>query len=163
MELYAQKQAQALRLRARCWSVAVFAAVALALVGCIVCCCLSSTATAERMERTAIILSTAAGWFVIFALTVLVFPNRYGAQHEENILCGERETVTGVISVEPEVLQIPKSIAICKVVVRSGAFERRLSVRADKVKLLQAYEGQALTLHTVYGYIAFFEEPHENC
>lgn len=109
------------------------------------------------------LLSTLGGWFVIFALTVRIFPARYGAQHENNILTGERETVSGVISVEPEVLQIPKSIAICKVVVGSGIHTQRLSVRADKAKLLAQHSGESLTLHTVYGYIAAFEESNETC
>ncbi len=162
MELYSTNQAKRLSARANTWLVIACLAVVLGLAGCIACCVLCTTATAQQMERDAIIISTLAGWAVIFALTAGVFPNRYALIHENNVLTGERETAVGQITIEPEVLQIPKSIAICKVVVGEGIHAQRLSVRADKVKYLSRYTGKTLKLYTVYGYIAAFEETHES-
>ncbi len=159
MELYNHQQAQARSTRIRVWTVLTLTVMAASLAGCIVCCCLSSTATAARMEGYAILTAIAGGWFAIFALTVKILPDRYMLLHERNVLDSPRETVTGVVSVEPEVLQIPKSVTICKVTVGKGAFTQRLNVRSDKAQLLQDLSGRNLTLHTVHGYIAAFEEP----
>ncbi|MCD8118158.1 MAG: hypothetical protein LUE29_01465 [Lachnospiraceae bacterium] len=158
MELYSEEQEQHQKTKAKAWTVAAEVIAGASLVGCIVCCVLTTTATAEQMMQTATILSTLGGWFVIFAVTAQILPNRRQAQHEANVLEGERAMDTGIITVEPEVLQIPKSIAICKVVVDTGTEKKRLSIRADKAKLLKERDGQNLILYTVYGYIAAFEE-----
>ncbi len=144
--------------RIRCWRAVLCTVAVAALAGCIVCCCLSTTATAAKMEQTAVLISNMAGWFVIYGLTAQLQPLRYALQHESNVLHTDWETVTGRITVEKERLQIPKSIAIYKVSVDTGEEVRRLNVRADKAALLSGYDGRALALQTAYGYITAFEE-----
>ncbi len=158
MQLYSHQQAQRYAQRAKRWSIAALIVALAALTGCIICCCQVTTATALMLENRAIWISVIGGWIVIFLLTMVVIPNRHAAQHESNILSGEQETVTGTVTVEPEVLQIPKSIAICKVVVATPLQTCRRSIRADKASLLAAYDGKCMTLHTVFGYITDFEE-----
>ncbi len=161
MELYSHLQAQKLAGRVKGWSIAAGIAAFLGLAGCIACCLLSARATAAQYELLAGIISTGAGWFVIFAITAQILPNRYDHAHESNMLAGPRETVTGPVAIEPEILQIPKSIAICKVVLGTGRSAQRLSIRADKLALLQPYDGKTITLQTVHGYIVAIEEQHE--
>ncbi len=163
MEFYRQEEADIFDRRAHRWTVAAYVFAILAFLGCIVCCCLSSTATASQMNLITIVLSTLGGWFVIFALTARILPYRRFSQHIRSTLEGERVAHTGIITLEPQVLQIPKSIAICKVVVGSGFRPPRLSIRWDMAKHLKAYNGKALTVYAVHGYIAAFEEAHEDC
>ncbi len=161
MEFYSQQETARRERTARVWFGIICAAAILTLIGCILFCCSWTTADAARLERDTIILSTAGGWFFIAIWSAVVLPQYRAQIHERNILCEARETITGVISVEPEVLQIPKSIAICKVVLKNERGTQRLSVRADRAKHLKPLCGRKLTLQVVHGYIAAFEEHHE--
>lgn len=161
MELYERSQTERRKVHIRRWVLIVTLVAAAAFLACILFCCRANTANITRMEKYTILTSLFAGWFVIFSLTVIVLPSWYAVLHEENVLRGERSTVTGVITLEPEVLQIPKSISICKVVVNNGEESSRISVRSDKAGLLAGLEGKKCTLHTVHSYIAAIEESHE--
>lgn len=158
LELYSAEEEQRQKNRAKVWTVAAAVVAAAAFIGCIICCVLTTTATADQMTQTATAISVVGGWFIIFAITAQILPHRRAAQHEANILTGEREREAGTVTVEPEVLQIPKSIAICKVVVGQGMEKKRFSIRADKAKLLKERDGQDLILYIVYGYVAAFED-----
>lgn len=158
MELYNQRQVEKFAVRIRKWLIVATVLAVLTLICCIVCCCSITTATAAQWETRAILISTVGGWLVIFIVTMRINPDRYAMQHEQNILSGERTCHSGVITLEPQVLQIPKSITICKVVLGQGADARRFSIRGDKVRLLKPYDGKNLTFYTVKGYIAAWEE-----
>ena len=142
----------------------LFAAVvgAVALIACVVCCVLTNTANAARMESATILISTLGCWLVAFSLTARAYPLKQLAVHERNVLEAERETLTGTFSLEPEVLQIPKSVSIRKVVVCDGIDTRRLSIRSDKAELLRRLEGRKVTFRLAYGYIVAFEVANEN-
>ncbi len=161
MEFYSQQEMARRGRTAQVWFGIICATALLALLGCIYFCCCWTTAKAAQLERDTIILSTVAGWFFIAIWTGVVLPQYRARIHERNILCEARETLTGVICVEPEVLQIPRSIAICKVVLNGAGRTQRLSVRADRAKYLKPLAGKRLNLQIVHGYIAAFEECHE--
>ncbi len=158
MKLYCSQQITNRRKRIRVWGAVSCISAAVGLIGCIVCCCLCTTATAAKMERTALLISNTAGWLVIYALTAQMIPNRQAMQHEANVLSAQWDSFCGHISLEKETLYIPKSIAIRKVVVDTGTEVYRLSVRADKASLLAPWDGKQLSVQAAYGYIAAFEE-----
>lgn len=162
MELYSPKQTQNRLTLARIGMVAAAFAGAAGLTVCILCCVFCTTANASSMGARAIVCSTAAGWLVMTLVSDLILPQLRARQHEKSVLEGERETVTGIIRVEPEVLSIPRSISIRKVVVECGREKRRLSVRADRAKTLAGFDGKRLRLQTVNSYIASFEEANED-
>ncbi len=158
MELYKEDRVRVLNNRVKGWRVLAALVAGLTLAGCILCCCLCTTATAARLETIAVLTSMVGGWIVIFCVTAKIAPYRQEWTHEENVLTGEAQVLEGPVSLEPEVLQIPRSIAICKVVLGEGTDSRRLSIRADKAGLLRPFEGKKLRLTVVSGYISAFEE-----
>ncbi len=156
MTFYSRQNAEKLlqRNRFHAWLAGIVGAGALLV--CIVCCCLTNTANETRMELTAYAASTFGGWIVIFEWTAVILPNRYTARHEQRILDGPVQTLSGVLELDPRNIRIRKSITINRVLLHSDGETQRLSVRADCAKALP--DGKPCRLQVVEGYIAAVEE-----
>lgn len=156
MIFYSRQNAEKLLQRNRFHTLVAVCVGSLTLLACIVCCCLSTTATVPQMERLVIGISIIGGWIVIFELTARILPGRRMAQHELRILEQQPEQLTGRIEVLTRRVRIPKTLSVKQVRLYSGPFDRLLSIREECVNDLP--NGQECTVQVADGYIIGVEE-----
>ncbi len=150
-----QQQEKCLRIRRTliCLSAA-------ALIVCIVLTCLTNTRNIFVMMGICMGLTAVTGWIVIYFWIFGIRTIRRNLAHAAH-LQGEREQVTGLVTVGKTRYRIRGSINICKVRVQTDEGEKVFNVNAEWAgKLREA--GQRLTLHVIHGYVAAYAIPDEN-
>lgn len=155
VELYSEADLAALERHIRRWSMAhiLLAAAALAVILTLIA--LTGTANAARMELSVILVSTVAGWIVLYGQLLVVTPWRRELRHARMLRGDEREKVTGRVTVTDETVAITKSIVARRVEVDCGDTAERLLVCRTRADAL-AGVGEA-TLYVVHGYVAAYE------
>lgn len=131
------------------------ALAALALAVCLGLIALTNTRNAARMELTAIIVSTVAGWIVIYGSVFTVRARARELRHAVMLRGEEREAVCGDVVVTDERIAIRRSITARRVEVRGEGETRRLMVCESRADALAA--AGARTLYAVHGYVAAYE------
>ena len=156
-ELYSDADLIRLGRKIRRWSAAHALLAAAALAVCLGMIARTGTANAARMEAAVIIVSTLAGWAVLYGQLFVVTPCRRELRHASMLREEERETVTGEVTVTDEQVTIRKSITAQRVEVRGEEDTHRLLVCQSRAAAL-ATLGTA-TLHIAHGYVAAYEVP----
>lgn len=156
VELYSDEDLARLHRRARRRRMAHLLLGAAALAACLALIALTGTANAARMEIATILVSTVAGWIILYGEIFAVTPCRREERHARMLRGDEREALTGAVTVTKERVRIRQSITARRVEVRreDGTVERALvcETRADALAAL----GTA-TLYTVHSYVAAYE------
>lgn len=157
VELYTEADLARMRrsIRRGCAAHALLAA--LALTACLAMIARTGTGNAARMELAVILVSTVAGWIVLYGQLLVVLPRRRELRHAVMLRADERETVTGVIAVTDQQVPIRKSITALRVEVRGEGESRWVLVCQTRAGALAALD--AATLYTVHGYVAAYEVP----
>lgn len=120
----------------------------------------------SQMLLRCICVSVGAAWIIIYFGIYVVRDGRREIEHAEHLAEGEREAVTGKVTVEKIKVQIRSSIALRKVRVETEEGPVSLSVHIDKADQLKR-AGENLTLYAVHGYIVAYQQAeggaaHEN-
>ena len=135
--------------RALVWGLA-----GLTLALCVLCCCLTTTANAERMELIAVICSTVGGWCVIYRRLFGLEETKHELEHARHLLETDLESAEGLLHVTKERLRIKKSIRIRIVTLEDGGHARRLMVNETRVGQLLPCDGQRARLWLAGSYVA---------
>lgn len=128
------------------------------LIACVTLCALTDTGNAERMERTAVLISVLGGWTVIALMKNVVSVRKHELSHARMLQEGERSALEGTLSVSRERMHILGSIRFYPLVLQEGEEKRRSKVAASRAPRLRALEGKRVRLYTVNGYAAACEE-----
>ncbi len=137
--------------RERAW---VWALGGLTLLLCVLFCCLTTTANANRMELVTLICSCLGGWLVIYRRVFGVQEARHEREHASYLLSAERSTVRGKLTVTKDRLRIRDSIRIRILLLEDGKKTQRLKVNENKVRDLRPFDGKTVTLTLAGGYVA---------
>ena len=126
-----------------------------ALAFCILLCCRTDTANAERMEIIVICVSIGAGWILLYLRRFVLIEQRHELSHAQMLQESERETICGKVEVSAEKLRIKNSIPFRNVTVETEREPRRVKVIETRVKELKK-AGKELELQVANGYIAAY-------
>ena len=137
--------------RERAW---VWALAGLTLVLCVLFCCLTTTANANRMELATLITSCVGGWLVIYRRVFGVQEARHEREHANYLLAAEKSSVRGKLSITKDRLRIRDSIRIRILLLEDGKKTQRLKVNETKVRDLRPFDGKTVTLTLAGGYVA---------
>ena len=159
-ELYPSGETQRLKKRARCLTWLAWLLAAAALLCCIVCCARVTTLHALRLQWTAVIVSTAAGWSIMLLYSLAIAPPNPLWLHAEGLQKGAVEVYTGVLMVSGESFRIPHSVTVRKVLLE-GDESVSLNVVADKARQLPK-NGTRIRITAVRRYITAWEVCYEN-
>lgn len=155
VELYSDADLDRLtkQIRQRCAANSLIAAAA--LVACIAMIACADTRNAASMEVASIIVSTVAGWIVIYGSVFVVSVRRRELRHAAMLHEEERQTVSGVVMVTDERVVIRRSITARRVEVRGEKETQRLLVCESRAAALA--QAGADTVYAVHGYVAAYE------
>ncbi len=137
--------------RERAW---VWAFAGLTLSLCVLFCCLTTTANANRMELATLITSCVGGWLVIYRRLFGMLDAKHEREHAHYLLSAEKRTVRGKLTVTKDRLRIRDSIRIRILLLEDGKKTQRLKVNENKVRALRPYDGKTVTLTLAGGYVA---------
>ncbi len=104
-----------------------------------------------------ICVSVATAWIVIYFGIYVVRDGRRELEHARHLAEGQRETVTGTVTVEKLKVHVRNSITLRKVRVDTEDGPVSLSVHIDKADQLKR-AGKRLTLYTVHGYVVAYRQ-----
>ena len=155
VELYSEADLTRLRQQIRRRRILHAVIAAAALAACIALIANTRTRNAARMELATIIVSTIAGWIVIYGSVFKVMARARELRHAAMLRGEERQVSRGEVVVTDERVAIRKSITARRVEVRGeGAPERLLvcEARADALASAGAH-----AVYTVHGYVAAYE------
>ena len=140
----------------------VFAILACAaVIAFIVLCLLVRTENAQTFHWILIAAAVAAGWICISLHVLGIQEARTQAGHLDMLLKGEKEIITGRMTLTRESISIPKSIRIRKVLLDTGEGEpKRLNLDERWVSRLPA-DGSLVNLAVTHSYIAGVETLEE--
>ena len=123
--------------RERAW---VWTLAGLTLSLCVLFCCLTTTANANRMELATLITSCLEA--------------KHEREHAHYLLSAEKSTVRGKLTVTKDRLRIRDSIRIRILLLEDGKKTQRLKVNENMVRALRPYDGKTVTLTLAGGYVA---------
>lgn len=137
--------------RERAW---VLALGGLTLLLCVLFCCLTTTANANRMELATLITSCVGGWIVIYRRLFGVLEAKHEREHAGYLLSAEKSAIRGKLTVTKDRLRIRDSIRIRILLLEDGKKTHRLKVNETKARALRPYDGRTVTLTMAGGYVA---------
>ena len=155
VELYSDEDRARLRAQIRRRRVTHAVIAVAALAACIAMIACTNTRNAGSMELAAILVSTVAGWIVIYGSVFVVWARRRELRHADMLHEGEREAVRGTVTVTDERIAIRRSITARRVEVRGDGEVQRLLVCESRADALAAADASAV--YTVHGYAAAYE------
>lgn len=134
--LYTREEALRWRRRASLSLGISIAAVTLALTVCIILCTQVSTANAQTLLLSVIVLFTLAGWTAILLLYFSYAPAKAQAEHIRGMLAEEPQPCEGVLTLHRETFRIPKSVTVRKATLLTDDGPVSLSVSAGLARML---------------------------
>ena len=155
VELYDDAAMTHLERKIKRWRICLWTLGAAALAACVGMILCTGTANAARMELAVILVSTLAGWIVIYGGTFCVATTRRELAHARMLRSEERQAVIGRITVTNEQVVIRNSIAARRVEVETDGQVRRLLVCETRAGCLTTPGITAL--YTAHGYVAAYE------
>ena len=130
------------------------------LIACIVLTCLVNTGNLRTMLFWCVGISVVIGWIVIYFYLFGVRQIRRELAHAANLKDGEREVVTGKVTVTNRRFRIRNSVTVCQVLVDTDEGKRGFQVDVNRAAQLKK-AGEYLTLYTAHGFVAAYEVQHE--
>lgn len=161
IELYAEREAERLKLANKIWIAAVSVFCAACLAVCITLCCLVNVRNVQQMMIAVMCTAVVGGWLVIYVCTSIIAENRHEVIHAKNMLDGERVEHEGYLSIGTQRLRIIGSITFVKSTVTDGDKSENIKINALKVKKLKNIKGR-VKVYTVHGYAVALETCDEN-
>ena len=155
VELYSDAELARLKARIRRGQVFHCLLAVAALTACLVMIACTNTRNAGQMELATILVSTVAGWIVIYGSVFGVMLRRRELRHAVMLREGEREEARGAVTVTGERIVIRRSITARRVEVRGEGDVQRLLVCESRADALAAANASAV--YTVHGYVAACE------
>ena len=155
-ELYSRAEYERLTKKNRIWKIVVISLYAAILVAELVIALMLTTENKSRLIYWMMGVSIAVGWIAIYFRVFRYSRGRAEAEHQRNMLEGEREKLTGTLKLTDEVLRIKRSITLRKAELYNADGRHRLNVHVDRAAKLP--EG-LLTVWTVSNYVVAFEAP----
>lgn len=156
VELYTDGDLEKLKKRIRGWTGALCALGAAALAACVTLAALTNTLNAAKMELACVLVSTLAGWLIIYLAVFKVVAGRRELRHAEMLRSEERERLEGSVTVTRERFKIRKSVPVRRVELRSADGEpRRILVCESRAGALEG--ARPSVLYAVHGYAAAYE------
>lgn len=153
--LYSPEEILGLKKKKRIWTATVLTLAVGAFLGCVGLCLAADTANADRMERTVIVLSGAVGCLCLYLRRFIVEETGHEVGHAQMLLQGDdAEEIAGVLTVTKERLRIINSVTIRLISLDEDGKPRQLKVIESRVSRLAPYEGRAVRVRVVNGYIA---------
>jgi hypothetical protein len=161
MELFCNDaELKRLRDHVRGYTTAFRILLAGAVILFLVLCLMIRTENAEKIHHILIISTAVTGWICIGLYIWGIRDNRRQLGHLEMLRNGEKEVREGRITLTREVIQIPKSIRIRKVLLDTGDEKpERLNLDERWVSRMAA-DGTPVQLAVTHNYIAGMESPH---
>ena len=157
VELYPPERLAKLDRRRRVVKVLLWVLGAAALGLCVYFTAHATTRNSAEMLKRCILISVGAAWVIIYLGIYVVRDGRREVEHARHLAEGERQTVTGKVTVEKVKVQIRGSIALRKVRVETEEGPVSLSVHIDKADQLKK-AGERLTLYVVHGYVVAYQK-----
>lgn len=158
-KLYSAEETASLKKKALGWTLAAVFTGAAALLICVIF-CVSAYITESRELFPATVITSIAGGFAV--ITIVHFPLadvRAAIKHSEAMLEGEAETVEGRFTVTNERLFVRKGVGMVRVKVEGNELVRSVQIWDRKKEL---FDGSAIRVRTVYGFITEYEVTHED-
>ena len=155
VELYGEQELQRLRRRVKGWRAALCSLALAALAACVIMAALTRTANAARMELAVIIVSTVAGWLVIYFGIFAAAAGQHELSHAEMLGKEERTRIVGTPTVTEQRVVIRHSITARRVEVQGDGEVHRLLVCESRAKELA--EAGAAVVYAAHGYVAAYE------
>ena len=158
-KLYSAEETAFLKRKALRWTLAAVITGAAALLLCILF-CVSAYKTESRELFPATVITSIAGGFAV--ITIIHFPLadvRAAVKHSEAMLEGDAETVEGRFTLTNERLFVRKGVGMVRVKVDGNDLVSSVQIWDKKKKL---FDGSALRVKTVYGFITEYEVTHED-
>lgn len=155
-ELYTRRETERFRRLALCSGVLAAAALAAALAVCVLLCCRVRTLNAARLEKTVILVSVLSGWFALLLYFMVCRPARAEYRHMAGIRQGEKTEHSGVLTVSPAELTLPRSITVRKVTLSGDEGELALTLNARLARRMPP-NGSRVRVSAVRKYITAFE------
>ena len=155
VELYSDADLARLERRVRRWRVGLLVLAAAALIACIVLAATAKTGTAKQMELAAIVVSTLAGWIVIYGSMFIVTAGRRELAHAQMLREEERTRQEGKPALTGQRVRIQKSIVARRIELRGAGPVRTAMVSENRAKALE--KAGATAVYTVHGYVAAYE------
>lgn len=155
VELYTDEDVSRLRRKIKAWILSLLAFSLLALGVCVALAALTTTANAQRMEFSAIAVSTVSGWIVLYCAIFTVGTARRELAHAGTLREGERQRVEGRVQVTRRWLRIKKSITALAVDVETPEGTKSFWVSRSRAKRLA--EAAPTALYICHGYVAAYE------
>ncbi len=156
-ELYSADDVRRLEKRIKTLRLSLILSAAAVLAVCVILCCRTNTANAERMEYTVIAVTAAAGWILLYLRRFALLESRWELGHAKMLRESEIEILRGTVTVSPEKLRIRNSIRFRHVTVETEEKTRRVNVIETKAGPLQK-AGKELELFVANGYVAAFRK-----
>ncbi|MGN0824693.1 MAG: hypothetical protein ACI4MB_06510 [Candidatus Coproplasma sp.] len=161
IELYAEREAEKLRLANKLWIAAVSIVGAACLAACITLCCLVNARNVQQMMIAVMCTAVVGGWFVIYVCTSVIAENKHEVVHAKNMLDGERTEHEGYLSIGSQKLKIIGSITFVKATLTDGDKSENININVLKVKKLKNIKGR-VKIYTAHGYAVALEVCDEN-
>ena len=155
IDLYPALEIQKLTRKAKLWQIALSVIALTALTACIVLTALTTTANAQQMELAVIIISTVAGWLIIYFGTFAALAGKRELTHADMLNKEERIRIAGAPTVTDRRITIRHSITARRIEVQTEGETRRLLVCESKARELEA--ANAVALYAAHGYVAAYE------
>lgn len=153
--LYSPEDILGLKKKKRIWTAVLALIAGGALIACVTLCLLTRTANAGQTERAVIVLSGAAGCLCLYLRRFVVAETGHEIAHAEMLLRGDgAREVAGVLTVTRERLRIVNSVTIRLVSLDGDGDAKRLKVIESRADRLAPFQGKAVRLRVVNGYIA---------
>ena len=122
----------------------------------------ANTSNAARLRNAVIITSGISGCPAIYFFTFVILKLKRQTEHAERMLNGERVSIVGTItSVGDDDINIPGSISIRKVKVKTDDGEQTVSANSEMRKLLPD-DGERYVFYTVNNYIVSIGRENED-
>ena len=157
VELYPPERLQALARRRRLVKPLLWVLALAALGVCVWLTAQANTRSLYQMLLRCICISVGAAWLIIYFGIYTVRDAGRELAHAQRLAEGERETVTGKVTLLKLKGRIRNSITLRKVRVETAEGPVSLNVHIDKAEALRR-AGEYLTLYTVHGYIVAFQK-----
>lgn len=139
ISFYSKEETLRAKQRAKRLKILCVILAAATLTGCVLLCVLLKTKTEALYRLLITALSSLASGACVCVYMLGIRPAKAFYTHAEGLEDAEKEEAEGVLLPGKEYFSIPKSVAVCRVRLQQSEEQvLRLSVRADKEKLLPA-------------------------
>ncbi len=155
VELYTGEDVALLERRVKRRLAALIVLGTAAFITCVALAVLADPRNAGRLEMTAAVISTVAGWVCIYGGIFGVSAGKKEIGHANMLRTEPRERIEGPVTVTDERLRIRGSITVRRVEVTSGTGVQKVLVHENRAERLA--ELPVTAVYVAHGYVAAVE------